>query len=272
MISAKKINIHYDRKQVIYDLCMDINEGEIISIIGPNGSGKSTILKALSRLIKPSNGVAYLNGYDIQKLPTREVAKRLSILSQHNHSPADCTVRDLVSYGRMPYKKWYEFKNKYDDEVVDWAINVTKLTSLADRFISTLSGGERQRAWIAMTLAQKTKVLMLDEPTTYLDISHQLEVMELLYEINRKYRVTIIMVLHDLNQASKYSDRIFVINKGRLVMQGSPHKVITKRMLRDVYNIEAQITIDKTTSKPMFFAISPLKGYEDNIIRIKEAK
>lgn len=270
MICAENISISYAKKQVVHEFCMQVKQGEIISIIGPNGSGKSTILKALSRLIRPSSGVAYLNGYDIQHLPTKEVAKKLSVLSQYNHSPADCTVRELVAYGRMPYKKWYEIKNKQDDKIIDWAIKVTKLTSYVDRFMSTLSGGERQRAWIAMTLAQKTNILLLDEPTTYLDISHQLEVMELLYEINREHKVTIIMVLHDLNQASIYSDRIFVIKNGRLVTYGKPNQVITREMLRNVYNIEANITIDRTTLRPIFFPIRPIER-RNNALRIKEA-
>ncbi|MGV8146177.1 MAG: ABC transporter ATP-binding protein [Alkaliphilus sp.] len=260
MINAENLSISYDKKDVVNNFTMDIQEGEIVSIIGPNGSGKSTLLKVISRLMNSSKGVAYLDGCDVHRLPTKEVAKKLAILCQHNHSPSDCTVRDLVSYGRIPYKKWYEFNNYEDDSIVDWAINVTGLTEFEHRYVATLSGGERQRAWVAMALAQKTKVLILDEPTTYLDVSHQLEVMEVLKKINEEYNITIIMVLHDLNQASRYSNRMYVINQGELVMKGHPREVITKKMLRDVYKIDAHISVDHTSGKPLFFPLGLIKS------------
>ncbi len=277
MICAKGLSIAYDKKNVVSNFTMDIKEGEIVSIIGPNGSGKSTVLKVISRLMNASDGVAYLDGNDVHRLPTKEVAKKLAILCQHNHSPSDCTVRDLVAYGRVPHKQWYEFTNYDDNSIVDWAISVTGLQEFEHRSVTTLSGGERQRAWVAMALAQKTKVLILDEPTTYLDVSHQLEVMELLKKINEEYKITIIMVLHDLNQASKYSNRMYVINKGKLVMQGCPSEVITKKMLRDVYKIDAHISADPASGKPLFFPIGLLKNKDtkemnNKIVKIREAQ
>lgn len=276
MISAENLSISYDKKDVVNNFTMNIKKGEIVSIIGPNGSGKSTILKVIARLMNSSKGVAYLDGHDVHRLPTKEVAKKLAILCQHNHSPSDCTVRDLVSYGRIPYKKWYEFSNYDDNSIVDWAIEVTGLAEFEHRYVATLSGGERQRAWVAMALAQKTKVLILDEPTTYLDVSHQLEVMELLKKINDEYDITIIMVLHDLNQASRYSDRMYVINEGKLVMKGQPREVITKKMLSDVYKIDANITIDPASGKPLFFPLGLIKNISkeqsSKVVKIRAVK
>jgi len=277
VIYAKNLSISYDKKNVVSNFTMNINEGEIVSIIGPNGSGKSTVLKVISRLMKSSNGAAFLDGSDVHSLPTKEVAKKLAILCQHNHSPSDCTVRDLISYGRVPHKQWYEFNNYDDNSIVDWAIEVTGLNEFEHRYVTTLSGGERQRAWVAMALAQKTKVLILDEPTTYLDVSHQLEVMELLKKINEEYKITIIMVLHDLNQASKYSDRMYVINKGKLVMEGRPSEVITKKMLRDVYKIDAHISVEQVSGKPLFYPLGLIKNNDrieksNKIVKIREAQ
>ncbi|QTA37531.1 ABC transporter ATP-binding protein [Thermosipho ferrireducens] len=268
MIYAKELEVNYGEKRIVKRISMEIKPGEIVSIIGPNGSGKSTILKVLSRLLKPSGGVAYLDGYDIQHLPTKEVARKLSILSQHNNAPYDFTVKEIVSFGRAPYKKWYEITSSKDEEIIEWALEVTKLTHLANRFVNTLSGGEKQRAWIAMTLAQKTKVLLLDEPTTYLDIAHQLEIMELLYEINRKHGVTVIMVLHDLNQAARFSDRMFAIKDGKLVASGTPNEILTKEMMKKIFNIEAQILIDKSTLRPVFLPLCSINKNKYKLLKI----
>ncbi|UNC93077.1 ABC transporter ATP-binding protein [Candidatus Contubernalis alkaliaceticus] len=255
MILVSNLKIGYDDKIVVNEFGFEISQGEIVSLIGPNGSGKSTVLKVISRLMNKMEGLVHLDGSDIHSLPTKEVAKKLSILSQYNVSPPDFTVEELVGYGRMPHRKWYEQKSKEDEDIIKWAIQQTKLESLADRLINSLSGGEKQRTWIAMALAQKTKVLLLDEPTTYLDISHQIEVMELIVRLNKEFGMTVIMVLHDLNQAVRYSHRLMVIKNGRLVTEGAPIHVLTKEMLRDVYNVEAEIAIDKHMGKPVFFPI-----------------
>jgi iron complex transport system ATP-binding protein len=253
MIQAANLKIGYDKKIVVDGFGFDIKAGEIVSLIGPNGSGKSTVLKVLSRLMNKLEGVVHLDGHDIHKLPTKEVAKKLSILSQYNISPPDFTVEELVSYGRMPHRQWYETKSKEDEEIISWAIQQTKLETLAHRIVNSLSGGERQRAWIAMALAQKPKILLLDEPTTYLDISHQIEVMELVTRLNRELGLTAVMVLHDLNQAVRYSHRLVVIKDGKFYMEGAPMAVLTKDMLRCVYNVEAEVTIDEQIGKPVFF-------------------
>ncbi len=255
MINASELKIGYDKKVVVDGFGFNIRQGEMVSLIGPNGSGKSTVLKVLARLMEKMGGAVLLDGADIHRLPTREVAKKLSILSQYNITPPDFTVEELVSYGRLPHRKMFQLESKADREIVRWALRQTKLEKLANRFINSLSGGERQRAWIAMALAQQPKVLLLDEPTTYLDISHQLEIMELLNTLNRELDLTAIMVLHDLNQAVRYSNRLIVIKEGKLFMDGAPQEVLTAEMLRSVYKVEAEVTINKQIGKPMFMPL-----------------
>lgn len=255
MIQASDLKIGYDNKIVVDGFGFVIERGEIVSLIGPNGSGKSTVLKVLSRLMDKLGGAVSLDGHDIYKLPTKEVAKRISALSQHNISPPDFTVEELVGYGRLPHRKWYECRSSKDEEIVSWALKQTRLEKLSHRLVNSLSGGERQRAWIAMALAQKTEVLLLDEPTTYLDISHQIEVMELIAGLNKEFGITIIMVLHDLNQAVRYSHRLVVIKDGRLFTQGAPKDVLTREMLRSVYNVEAEVALDGRMGKPVFYPI-----------------
>ncbi len=255
MIKAANLKVGYDNNIVVDGFGFTLEKGEIVSLIGPNGSGKSTILKVLSRLMAKQGGAVYLDGYDIHKLPTKEVAKKLSALSQYNVSPPDFTVEELVWYGRLPHRKWYACQSSADEEIVWWAIKQTRLEKLSHRTVNSLSGGERQRAWIAMALAQKTEVLLLDEPTTYLDISHQLEVMELISGLNKEFGITIIMVLHDLNQAARYSHRLLVIKEGRIFAEGAPEKVLTKEMLRHVYHVEAEVALDRRIGKPVFYPL-----------------
>lgn len=255
MIQATDLRIGYDSKIVVDGFGFAVGKGEIVSLIGPNGSGKSTVLKVMGRLMRQLGGAVCLDGHDIHKLPTKEVAKRLSTLSQYNVSPPDFTVEELVGYGRLPHRRWYEHRSNEDEQIVRWAIKQTRLENLSDRFVNSLSGGERQRAWIAMALAQKTEVLLLDEPTTYLDISHQIEVMELIAGLNKEYGITIVMVLHDLNQAVRYSHRLVVIKDGRLYAEGAPKDIFTREMLRCVYNVEAEVSLDRRIGKPVFFPV-----------------
>ncbi|WP_026478644.1 ABC transporter ATP-binding protein [Alkaliphilus transvaalensis] len=255
MIKASNLKIGYDQKIVVEDFNFEIPQGEIVSLIGPNGSGKSTVLKVVSRLMNSIDGVVYLDGCDIHRLPTKEVAKKLSILSQYQSTPPDFTVEELVSYGRMPHRKWYEAKSQEDEEIIEWALKQTRVEKFRDRSVNSLSGGERQRAWIAMALAQRPKILLLDEPTTYLDICHQIEVMELVNKLNEELGITVVMVLHDLNQAVRYSHRLVVIKDGRFVMEGTPEEVLTKELLRNVYHVEAEVTVDKMIGKPVFLPI-----------------
>lgn len=262
MITASELVIGYEQKIVVNGFEINVNEGEFVSIIGPNGSGKSTVLKVISRLLKQKSGAVYLHGNNMSSMSTKEIAKKLAILSQVNSSPEDFTVEELIYYGRTPHKKWFESRNKEDEEKVKWAISHTKLNGFEDRKVSRLSGGERQRVWLAMALAQEPKVLLLDEPTTYLDICHQLEVMELVQELNKELGITVVTVLHDLNQAAKYSDRVVVIKDGQLVKEGSPGDILTKDLIRDVYRVETDICLDTRTKKPTITLLGIAKNLE----------
>lgn len=246
----------YDEQIVIKDLNFTIHEGEVLSILGLNGCGKSTLLKTLSRVFKPTKGKVLIEERCIDSINTKELSCKIAMLSQDNQVPVGITVKELVYYGRLRYKKWYEARNKEDEEIIDWAKIHTGLADYKERQVSGLSGGERQRGWLAMALAQKPEVLLLDEPTTYLDISHQLELMELIRGINEKLKMTIVMVLHDLNQASEYSDRLVIMKKGEIQGDGTPEGLIRQDLLRDIYHIECDIDKNPRTSKPR---IHPIK-------------
>ncbi|MGM0845057.1 MAG: ABC transporter ATP-binding protein [Bacillota bacterium] len=241
VLSAETLSYGYTDTLFLDELSLKFTKGEMVSIIGPNGSGKSTVLRLITRLLKPKGGTVYLEGEKMKWLSGKDIAKKMTMLPQINDHQIDLTVRDLVKFGRHPYLKWYEEYNASHDEYIDWAISATNLTDLQHRSLHTLSGGERQRAWIAMSIAQTPKILLLDEPTSYLDIAHQLEVMELLKELNSTLGITIIMVLHDLNQAAKYSDRIIAMKDGKVVKQGKPSKVYTCEFFREVFSIEAKV-------------------------------
>lgn len=241
MFNVDSISIRYEQKNVIRDFSFSVAQGEVVSIIGPNGSGKSTLLKAISRHIPYHGGKVILEGINLKSMSSKEIARKMCMLSQKNQAPNDMSVVDLVSYGRYPHKKWYEKLNADDMDIVHWALEKTHLLDYKDRLIASLSGGESQRAWIAMALAQRPKIMLLDEPTTYLDISHQHEVLELVRELNRDMNMTIIMVLHDLNQASGYSDQIVVVQNGEKAMHGTPNQVMTSDMIRLVYRMDAEI-------------------------------
>ena len=251
-ISAENLCISYGKKDVIKDVSFKVNDGEVVCIIGPNGSGKSTIIKALSRCIRLQKGRVLLDGTDIRKINTRDAAKKIAILPQVKTVPSDVRVEELVGYGRYPYLKYNSLLSSNDREIIGWALNKTGLSEMKDRLVETLSGGERQRAWIAMTLCQKPSILIMDEPTTYLDIQHQVETLELVHELNQKLKITIIMVLHDLNQAARYADRILVINNGRLWANGESRKVLNEDLLKDVFNISADVYDDKVNNCPYF--------------------
>lgn len=241
ILKAEELSFGYSEQYYIKDLSVAFDKGDVVSIIGPNGSGKSTLLRLLSRLLKPNIGSIYLEGIPISNTSNKEVARKMTMLPQIQDHKIDLTVRDLVKYGRQPYLKWYEEYNQQHDSYIDWAISATNLTSLQFRPLHTLSGGERQRAWIAMCIAQTPKILLLDEPTSYLDIAHQLEVMELVKDLNLSHGITIIMVLHDLNQAARYSNKIIAMKQGKVVRQGSPMEVYTTDFFRDVFSIEARV-------------------------------
>lgn len=247
MIEVKNIKVSYDSKVILENFSFKVKEGEMVSIIGPNGCGKSTVLKTISGFLKKSGGKVYLQGEDMDEISAKKIARKMSVLSQYNRNPEDITVEDLVSYGRVPHKKWYEKKSEKDEEIINWALEETGVKNMKDSSILELSGGERQRVWLAMSLAQEPRVLLLDEPTTYLDISHQLEIMELLRKLNRELKITVIMVLHELSQAAKYSDKIIVMKKGKVVGEGRPFNILDEKLIKEVYNVDAYI--DKKSIK-----------------------
>jgi len=238
-ITLEHVDIGVAHKTIVHDLTLSFPEKKITTIIGPNGCGKSTTLKAICRMMPHSSGTITLKGRKIEAYKYREFARVVAILTQSPLSPDDLTVRDLVSMGRFPYQGFLSRSNKEDDRWIDWAMKETNVTGLSPRLLSTLSGGERQRAWLAMALAQNPRVLLLDEPTTYLDICHQLEIMKLVKKLNRELGLTVVNVLHDLNQAVMFSDYIAVISEGRLVMAGAPRDVVTSRLLREVFGVKA---------------------------------
>lgn len=259
MFTVNSVSIRYEQKSVINNFSFSVKQGEIMSIIGPNGSGKSTLLKAVSRLIPYHTGTVELEGMDLKAMSAKQVARKLCMLSQKNQAPSDMTVIDLVSYGRYPHKKWFEKLNNDDMEIVSWALEKTHMTDYKDRTVASLSGGESQRAWIAMALAQRPKILLLDEPTTYLDISHQHEVLELIRELNRDMGMTVVMVLHDLNQASRYSDSVVVVKAGEKAMSGTPSQVMTTDMIRKVYRMDSEIQYHPSEKKPRIHLLSTVR-------------
>lgn len=241
----------YPQKEVIKDLTMELPVGKVSALIGPNGSGKSTILKALARVLPPLGGQVLLDGEDIRKWPTKEVAHKIALLPQNSDSSLSLTVRELVGFGRFPYQRGFRGLQKADQEAIQWALAATGIAELADRNIQALSGGQRQRAWIAMALAQDTDIVILDEPTTYLDPAHQLEIMQLLAGINQKHNKTILLSIHDLNHASRFADHLFALKDGVLVKEGPPEFVMTRECLVELYEIDAELTTFPDSRKPL---------------------
>ncbi|MDR1359007.1 MAG: ABC transporter ATP-binding protein [Coriobacteriales bacterium] len=240
-MTADSLSAGYNGVPVFFDFDLEVPAGKITTLIGANGSGKSTILKTMSRLLSPTDGAVYLEGESIHRMPTKAVAQRLALLPQGSQTPSGITVEDLVEYGRFPYRSRLSGMTAEDREIIRWALACTTMTEMADREMDQLSGGQRQRGWIAMALAQKTGILFLDEPTTYLDISHQLEILQLLRQLNEQQGVTVVMVLHDLNHAIMFSDYLVAIKNGRKHCAGTPKDAITPQMLEDVFNIEAEV-------------------------------
>lgn len=251
-IQVKNLEIRYGDKIAIKDANLQIYDGEIVTIIGPNGSGKSTLIKAMSRCLNPKIGEILFDGMNINEIPTKTISRKMAILPQVKNVSGDVTVETLVSYGRYPHLNFGKRLKTSDHKIIDWAIEKTGLTNIRRQNVITLSGGERQRAWIAMALAQKPEILILDEPTTYLDISYQLEVLELIKELNNSLGITVVMVLHDLNQAARYSDNIYVLNDGQVCKYGKPINIIDHKLLMDVFRIEAHVYEDEVNCCPYF--------------------
>ncbi|HEL9599264.1 TPA: ABC transporter ATP-binding protein [Streptococcus suis] len=257
-ILAKDLTVAYDNKLVLSDLAIDVPEGKITSIIGPNGCGKSTLLKSLSRILPLKTGVVLLDGQDIHRLDTKVVARKLALLPQMQDSLEGISVYDLVSYGRFPHQNQFGRLTKIDREKIDWALDKTNTREFASLPVQSLSGGQRQRVWIAMALAQDTDLIFLDEPTTYLDMHHQLEVLLLLQELNQQYKKTIVMVLHDINHAARFSDYIIAMKEGQIVCQGQAETVITADNLRQIFQVEAEILPANHYGYPLLTTYFPI--------------
>lgn len=250
MLLTKNVSFEHSSSFQLEDVNLHIKEGEIVSLIGPNGSGKSTLLRLISRLIPPKSGEVVLDGKLIGTMKSIDVAKNLAMLPQMQDHQLDLTVCELIEFGRYPHRGAYGKLTKEDEDIVQWAMDVTRLHGFKNRMLQSLSGGERQRAWIAMAIAQRPKILLLDEPTTFLDISHQLEVMELVNELNAQFGMTVVMVLHDINQAARYSDRLIVLKSGKVQFDGIPQCVLCKEMFQSIFEIDAEIY--KSNGKPFF--------------------
>ncbi|MFR4583741.1 ABC transporter ATP-binding protein [Clostridium cadaveris] len=236
-------------------LNLNIEEGKITTIIGPNGSGKSTLLSLLCGINKSISGDILVNKKDIRKIKNKELAKIISTVHQQNSVPSDLTVYELVKYGRMPYKKAFEGFNDEDEEIIHWAIKSTGMEKFLDKEVMCLSGGERQRAFIAMALAQKTDILVLDEPTTYLDIYHQIQVLDIVKKLNKDNKTTVLMVLHDINQALQYSDNIIIMNEGKVIAQGRSEEVINCNIIKRVYGVNGIIKTDEDIKRSYFIPV-----------------
>jgi len=253
LLLTKDVSFEHSPSFQLQAIELHIKEGEIVSLIGPNGSGKSTLLRLVSRLITPKSGEVILDEQMIGSMKSLDVAKKLAMLPQMQDHQLDLTVGELIEFGRYPHRGAYGKLTKEDGEIVQWAMEVTRLTGFKNRTLQSLSGGERQRAWIALAVAQRPMILLLDEPTTFLDISHQLEVMELVEELNTKFGMTVVMVLHDINQAARYSDRLVVLKDGKVQYDDIPQCVLCREMFQSIFEIDADIY--KDNGKPFFTPI-----------------
>ncbi len=255
-LSANELTLAYDKKAIIRHLNLEIPTGKITILVGANGCGKSTLLRGLARLLKPRQGMVYLDGKAITKCSTQAVAKQLGILPQSPTAPEGLTVKDLVAQGRYPHQTWWQQWSKEDEYQVEKALEITGMTELANRDLDTLSGGQRQRAWIAIAIAQNTDILLLDEPTTFLDLAYQIEVLDLLANLNQQQQKTIVMVLHDLNQASRYGDYLVSLLNGQIYSHGTPETIMTETMIQEVFGLTSCIIADPVTQTPMCIPIS----------------
>ncbi|MFM9277543.1 ABC transporter ATP-binding protein [Paenibacillus jiagnxiensis] len=260
ILEAKNVHIGYRDHEVLSALTLPFESGKIHSILGPNGCGKSTLLKVLGKQIQAAAGEILFKNSDINKWSRKAFARELAFLMQVHESNPEVTVRQLIEYGRFPHKRKFERLSQEDQAIVDQAITLTHLVDLTERTVDSLSGGERQRAWIAMALAQQPTILLLDEPTSYLDIHHQLEIIDLIKRLNIEQNITIILVLHDINQAAMISDQIIVLRSGQLYDYGLPRNVITQKMLRDVFKVDAEINASSESEAISVYNFRLFKG------------
>lgn len=252
--SVRELSFAYGKQQVLHGVSFDLHAGRITTLIGANGCGKSTLFNLMTKNLKPDAGEITLHGKPLSNIRLRELAKQAAIVHQYNTAPADLSVEKLIAYGRTPYHTLgFSPDTREDEEKIRWAMEITNTEKLKDQPVSKLSGGQKQRVWIAMALAQDTKILFLDEPTTYLDIRYQLQILKLIRRLNREFGITIVMVLHDINQSLYYSDEIIAMKDGRIVARGLPEEVITSRLVQEVYGVE--LNIQQVDGKPFVIPI-----------------
>ena len=259
-LTAAHLRLAYDKFEVAADLSVAIPPGLITVVVGANACGKSTLLRALGRLLKPKAGAVFLDGEEIQRLSTKTVATRLGVLPQTPVAPDGITVADLVGRGRYPHQKWFRQWSRADELAISDAMTRTGTLDLAERSVDELSGGQRQRVWIAMALAQETELLLLDEPTTYLDLAHQVEVLDLLSDLNEHAGATIVLVLHDLNQACRYAHHLVAMKAGAIVAQGPPAEVVTEALVAEVFDLAARVVPDPVAGTPMVIPLGRHAG------------
>ncbi|MFK4825589.1 ABC transporter ATP-binding protein [Paenochrobactrum sp. BZR 588] len=251
ILETKNLSFSYDATEIISGLNLQVMQGKITALVGANGSGKSTILKNLARILKPTGGTVLLEGQEMKNFNAKTIARKMAVLAQAPEAPAGLKAYDLVAYGRYPWQTGFGTLSKFDKQKISDALALTNLTQLSERAVGSLSGGQRQRVWIAVALAQDSDIILLDEPTTFLDMAHQLEVMQLLERLNQHQQKTIVMVLHDLNQAARFAHHIIAIKQGKIVSQGSANDIMCADVLRDVFGVEADFFEDPRTGKPV---------------------
>lgn len=254
VIRMEELSSGYEKNTIFANLNTSIQAGKITTIIGPNGCGKSTLLKTIGRILQQKSGKVYLQEQDMQLLSTKEIAKKIAILSQNPIAPSGLKVEELISYGRYPHRKNVGRLAAKDQEVIQWAMDITHTTDFRARDIEQLSGGQRQKVWLAMALAQETSILLLDEPTTYLDMAHQLEVLQIVQALNEEHQCTIVMVLHDINHAARFSHELIAMKDGTIVNQGSPSSILTNEVMRAVFQIDSKIMQDPETGTPICYS------------------
>ena len=264
-IVTRRLKVGYDGVIIVPGFDVELRKGKITSIIGANGCGKSTVLKAIGRILPAEGGTVIVNDVDIKTMKSRDVAKWLAILPQTPTAPGTLTCEELVAYGRYPYQKGMGRLTKEDRDVVSWALEATGMLEFRQREIACLSGGQRQRVWVAMALAQQTNIVLLDEPTTYLDLTHQLEVLEILKHLNREQGTTIVMVLHDLNLASRYSDYLLAMKDGQIARYGTPEEVMTRDVLAECFFIDGDVVTDRRSGKPVCLSYDLLEAKEGRV-------
>ncbi|MFD7293058.1 ABC transporter ATP-binding protein [Streptomyces sp. NPDC059897] len=262
-LTAESLTLAYEDRTVVDGLDLQVPDGKVTVIVGPNACGKSTLLRALGRLLKPRAGTVLLDGTELARTPGRDIARAIGVLPQSPTPPDGITVADLVARGRQPHQKWWQQWSEADERAVTQALEHTNTTALAERPVDELSGGQRQRVWIAMALAQETELLLLDEPTTYLDIAHQVEVLDLVRRLNHERGRTVVAVLHDLNQAARYADHLVAMKDGRIVAEGPPAEVITADLVHTVFGLHSVVVPDPVTGSPLVVPGAPWRAAED---------